>query len=1013
MIHVAPVSGGAAAVEYYTADNYYTSDQSLDTSEWLGKGAETLGLSGSVDKDTFAAVIEGRLPDGSEIRAKDGFHRPGDELHFSVSKSVSLMALVGGDKRLIEAFTESAKVALKWAEKNVVEARVWDNELGTAVPERTGNLLVASFLHDVNRNMEPHLHIHGVGINATQTADGKWRAVHNPEFYRAQHVMSAVHNAEMRARVEALGYETVPARETVDGAFEIRGVSREVIEAFSTRRAEVVAEAAKDGRSSARELELAALATRKCKEMDPDIAGQKERWQETAKRVGFDHKPLIDKALARSGAEQTVWSRVVQGIRGIGAKGMAIASAMGLTPKDRDSLVPERLGRLEPKAFAAAQAVASAARELGEREAAFSRNDLIRHSLERQGPFTVEAIEARIDHLQKRGLLIGSGPGDRDRMLTTQQAMVMENRVIALALAGKDSVQPIAEKDRVVARLQEQARAIGLRRLNQGQEKAGADILTSRDRLHLVQGGAGVGKSAALAPVAAIAREEGRNVVALSHVGRIAREFGEKTASPASTVHAFLGRYARILDGSASAEKVAEAREELTGSLVMVDEASQIGTDRLARLIDLANRMNVGKLVLAGDVKQLPAIEAGKPFAQLQGQDIGKSEITENLRAQTPQMQAVNRALDGGDIDRAFTALKPATTEVASGKIAGVAADMWARLPKEERETTVLLAAGRTMRSAGNEAAQTSLRERGEIGARGLTLDVLDRVTATKEGARLLKGYHEGRIVAFETNLPSQNFRRGDRGEIIDVKDGKVELNMGDGELRKLDPARLPRNLAHDAVTIFEKKSITLHENERIRWTTRDDARGLSNNEIAHVERIEGDNVTIKASDGKLHNLPRGDPMLERFDLAYAINVHVAQGITAKNGIIMMSERERMLNSAASFLVAVTRIAEHATLVTDNSARVQRQVESRTGEKTSAMDVSKTETKSPELYPGFKEDLQKLSEKLGPEYAMAVLHNRERDITLEKPLGRGSEPARDKGEPVRDIERSLGVERSR
>ena len=44
---------------------------------------------------------------------------------------------------------------------------------------------------------------------------------------------------------------------------------------------------------------------------------------------------------------------------------------------------------------------------------------------------------------------------------------------------------------------------------------------------------------------------------------------------------------------------------------------------------------------------------------------------------------------------------------------------------------------------------------------------------------------------------------------------------------------------------------------------------------------------------------------------------------------------------------------------------------------------------------------------------MAVLQNRERDITLEKPIGRGGEPVRDKGEPARDIERSLDVERSR
>lgn len=941
MITLASVGSASSAAEYYSADNYYRSDQTLEASAWFGKGAEVLGLTGKVEEAAFAAVLEGRLPDGSVIAGKDGVHRPGVDLTFSASKSVSLVAMLGGDKRLVEALKDSVTATLRWAEKNVVEARVWDEALGRQVPERTGNLIAATFLHDVNRNGEPQLHIHAVVANATKASDGKWHAVRNDELYRAQHVLSAVHNAELRSRVEALGYETVPARNSIDGAFEIKGVTREAVEAFSTRRAEILAELAKEDRGSARERELAALLTRRGKELEPDAARQFAAWKETARAIGFDPARLIENAMARAAGEQTVWSRVVDGVRGIGERGKAIASPMGLTPKDGDPLVPERLGRLEPKAFAAAQAVASAARELGEREAAFSRNDLIRTALERQGPITVDMIEARIDLLQQRGLLVGSGPADRDRMLTTEQALAMENKAIALAQAGKDSVQPIAVPDGIVERLQEQARAIGLRRLNAGQEQAGVAILTSKDRVHLVQGGAGVGKSAALAPVAAIAREEGRQVVALSHVGRIAREFGEKTASPASTVDGFLARYRQVIEGSAGADKMAAAKAELSGALVMVDEASQIGTDRLARLIALANQMDVGKLVLAGDIKQLPAIEAGKPFAQLQQQDLKQSQITENLRAQTPQMQAINRALGEGDVGEAFAVLKPATTEVASGKIPDAAAAMWANLPREERDNTILLAAGRAMRSAGNAAAQGALIERGELGARGVTLEVLDRVTITREGARQLKGYQDGRVVAIETNLRAQGFARGERGTVIGIKDGKVELAMPDGEIRRFDPDRLPRNLKHDAVTIYEPKQIDLHEGDRIRWTAKDPERGLLNGDIAHVARIDGDTITVKAGNGQFHDLPRGDPMLERLDLAYAINVHVAQGMTAKDGIIMMSERERMLNTSASFLVAVTRIAENATLVTDNPSRVERQVESRTGEKSSAIETAR------------------------------------------------------------------------
>jgi conjugative relaxase-like TrwC/TraI family protein len=1012
MITLASVGSASSAAEYYSADNYYTADQTQDASAWFGKGAEALGLTGKVEEQTFAAVLEGRLPDGSVIAGKDGVHRPGVDLTFSASKSVSLVAMLGGDKRLVEALKQSVSATLRWAEKNVVEARVWDAAQGRQVPERTRNLIAATFLHDVNRNGEPQLHIHAVIANATKASDGKWHAVRNDELYRAQHVLSAVHNAELRSRVEALSYETTPARNSIDGAFEIKGVTREAVEAFSTRRTEILAELAKEDRGSARERELAALSTRRGKELEPDAARQVAAWKETARSIGFDPARIIEHAMARAAGEQTVWSRVVEGVRGIGERGMAIASAMGLTPRDSDPLVPERLGRLEPKVFAAAQAVASAARELGEREAAFSRNDLIRTALERQGPVTVDMIEARIDLLQERGLLVGSGPANRDRMLTTEQALAMETKVIALAQAGKDSVQPIADKDGLVARLQDQARTIGLRRLNAGQEQAGVAILTSKDRVHLIQGGAGVGKSAALAPVAAVAREEGRQVVALSHVGRIAREFGEKTSSPASTVDAFLARYARVIDGSASADKVAAARAELSGALVMVDEASQIGTDRLARLITLANQMDLGKLVLAGDIKQLPAIEAGKPFAQLQQQDLKQSQITENLRAQTPQMQAINRALEQGDVAQAFAVLKPATIEVAPGKIAGVAANMWADLPKDERDNTILLAAGRAMRSAGNAAAQASLIDRGQIAAQGIKLEVLDRVTVTREGARQSKGYQEGRVVAFETNLTKQGFARGERGTVIGVRDGKVELAMPNGAVRRFDPDRLPHNLKHDAATIFERKEIALHQGDRIRWTAKDGTRGLLNGDIAHVARIDGDTITVTASDGKLHDLPRGDPMLERLDLAYAINVHVAQGMTAQNGIIMMSERERMLNTSASFLVAVTRIAENATLVTDNPDRVERQVETRSGAKTSALETARRHTDrdrpNQREVGAMSEDLKKLAEKLGPEFALAVLTNKERDITLEKSLDR-SEPGRGSGD--REMERERDLER--
>jgi conjugative relaxase-like TrwC/TraI family protein len=960
MISLSVLGSAASASAYYSQDNYYTRDEAHDSSAWHGLAAEGLGLTGKVDEKTFAAVLEGKLPNGHAIATPHGVHRAGLDITFSASKSVSLLALLGDDKRISLAMAQSVKATLGWVEKNLIEARVWDKAEGRQVTENTGKLLAATFLHDINRNGEPQLHIHSVIANATLASDGKWHAVRNDELYNAQHVISAIQNADLRGRLEKLGYETVPARNPIDGAFEIKGVSREIVEAFSTRSADIKAALDAEGRSSPRERELAALATRRGKELELDPAQRVAEWRETAKAVGFEPAPLIAAALERSGRDQTIWSRLMQGVRGIGAKGMALVAHMGLTPRDGDPLVPERFGRLSPEGYAAAQAVASAGRELGEREAAFSRHDMIRTSLERYGPFTVETIEARIDHLVQSGALISG-----ERMLTTEQALRLENRIIALAQAGQGKAEPLADSTGLAARLQESARDLGLYRLNPGQEQAGVDILTSRDRVHLIQGGSGVGKSAALAPVAAIARKEGRNVIALAHVGGIAREFGQKTGAPASTVNGFLGKYAKVLGGSASPDKVNAALAELRGTVILVDEASQIGSDRQAQLIDLSNMMHVGRLVLAGDIRQLPAIDAGKPFSQLQDEKLATSLVTENLRAKSPQMQQLNQRLEKGDIGGVFRILEPATQSVAPGDIARTAANQWASLPAKQRDTTLLLASGRAMRSAGNAAAQAALRERGEIGAHGINLVVLDRVTITREGARQIKGYQQDRIVEFATNLTSQGFDRGERGRVIGVENGKVELLMPDGELRRFDPARLPRNLKSDAVTLFQEKEIALHQGDRIRWTAKDAERGLFNGDLARVEQVTKDSVSVTTRGGQSHDLPRHDPILERLDLAYAINVHVAQGMTATDGIIMMSAHEKQLNSAQAFLVAVTRIAENATLVTDDARRVEQQVEHNPGGKTAARDVAPDKTplrdtedrKPPELELGRSRDM--------------------------------------------------------
>ena len=160
MLSVANVRSPSAAAAYFAADNYYTGADADRSGSWVGKGAERLGLQGRVDAKQFDALLRGELPGGIEVGNAGQSHRPGTDLTFSLPKSWSLLALVGGDRRIIEAYREAVTQTLQWAENNAAQTRMGGK--GGYGKIQTDNLTVGLFQHDTNRNQEPNLHFHAV-----------------------------------------------------------------------------------------------------------------------------------------------------------------------------------------------------------------------------------------------------------------------------------------------------------------------------------------------------------------------------------------------------------------------------------------------------------------------------------------------------------------------------------------------------------------------------------------------------------------------------------------------------------------------------------------------------------------------------------------------------------------------------------------------------------------------------------------------------------------------------------
>ncbi|ELH1434304.1 MULTISPECIES: conjugative transfer relaxase/helicase TraI [Enterobacteriaceae] len=257
MMSIGSVKSAGSAGNYYTdKDNYYVIG-SMDE-RWQGKGAEALGLEGKpVDKAVFTEILKGKLPDGSDLtRMQDGTnkHRPGYDLTFSAPKSVSMMAMLGGDKRLIDAHNQAVTKALQQVETLAATRVMTDGKSETVL---TGNLIVAKFTHDTNRNEEPQLHTHAVVMNATQNGD-KWQSLGTDtvgktgfieNVYANQIAFGKIYREELKPLVEILGYKTEVVGK--HGMWEMNEVP---VEPFSTRTQEVREAAGPDASLKSRDV---------------------------------------------------------------------------------------------------------------------------------------------------------------------------------------------------------------------------------------------------------------------------------------------------------------------------------------------------------------------------------------------------------------------------------------------------------------------------------------------------------------------------------------------------------------------------------------------------------------------------------------------------------------------------------------------------------------------------------------------------------------------------------------
>ncbi len=225
-------------------------------------------------------------------------HRAGWDATFSAPKSVSLTALVGGDDRVRDAHRESVRVALDEMEK-YAQARIGGN---TPARRRAHGRSPSSSTTAAVRwtaTAAPQLHTHAVIFNIAETADGNTRALQPQELYKTQQYATAVYRSELAARLQELGYEIERGEH---GQPEIKGYTREYLEASSPRRQQITEQMEAEGRTGAAAAQIAAHQDAR-REAGLDPAEVRAQHRALAAKHGHQPQHVIEEAQGRPGVE--------------------------------------------------------------------------------------------------------------------------------------------------------------------------------------------------------------------------------------------------------------------------------------------------------------------------------------------------------------------------------------------------------------------------------------------------------------------------------------------------------------------------------------------------------------------------------------------------------------------------------------------------------------------------------------------------------------------------------------